>query len=106
MNPNPLSIRSRAIVPVGIPQALRSESPGTSPGDSAGYGRLRGKRAVGTRAGRVVQPQLSWKIGASLGSSALEVKLKPAFRGNAGSRDLPGFRIVVLVFFIVVVFVV
>ena len=43
MNPNPLSMRSRAIVPVGIPEALRSEPPGISQGNSAGYGRLREK---------------------------------------------------------------
>src|SRR5262245_30114455 len=60
MNPNPLSIRRRAIVPVGIPEALRSEPPGISQGNSAGCGRLR-REAVGGR-GPAESVQLSAEL--------------------------------------------
>ena len=46
------------------PKPSRSEPPGISQGNSAGYGRLRLPRAVRTEAGRVLfQPKMSWKFG-------------------------------------------
>src|SRR5262245_13841709 len=81
MNPKPLSIRSRAIVPVGIPEALRSNPPGISQGDSAGYGRLRANaNNVEHSAGRAVPAQAEPEIRVSLGSSYPEVKPGPYFR--------------------------
>src|SRR5439155_10149381 len=110
MNPNPLSMRSRAIVPVGIAEALRSEPPSTI---TRGLSRVTGAsdnqiRAVGRRTSRVASSvTLSWKIGASLGSSKPEVKGCQLFAGRMSAGYLPCFGLVLVVFVILfVVFVV
>jgi len=73
MNPNPLSMRSRAIVPVGIPRPSRSEPLGISQGYSAGYGRSKGQKPSGRGAGRVCPSLVELEIAASLGRLSREV---------------------------------
>src|SRR5436190_16598217 len=75
MNPNPLSIRSRAIVPVGIPEALR------------------------------MGPALmSWEAGASLGTfPSRSQETAGLFSEPLAAANLPRFR-VLAVFLLVVVF--
>src|SRR5262245_46831666 len=85
MNPNPLSMRRRAIVPVGIPEALRSDPRGNPAGIQPATDDSYEERAPPSRAGRPKPLQLlvELEIGASLGSTKPEVK-----KSNPAQRRL------------------
>src|SRR5688572_25325275 len=77
MNPNPLSIRRRAIVPVGIPVSSDARQPGTIPGTS----RPPDERTYEARQNSdpVARRQKSW---ASVGKAGCEVKRARTLLGS------------------------
>src|SRR5215831_12660726 len=109
MNPNPLSIRSRAIVPVGITPSPPVPNPqGYPKGTEPVAGACENTCRRDARPAKSCTSSDELEIRVSLGSSTPEVKNGRTFSGNPAALDLPRLLFVILLIFLVqvVVFVV